>query len=87
MWRGYAGALAHYTIVCCEEWECRGYTDSVAWEIGLLMAKYVMCYDNPSWIGGKIHRSHQAALLWKDPVWYGQFGWTVQPKVEYVWGE
>jgi hypothetical protein len=28
---------------------------------------------------------HRAALLAKDPAWYGQYGWKEEPKIEYWW--
>jgi len=33
----------------------------------------------------KLHSSHRAALLLKDQEWYGQFGWTEEPGMEYWW--
>ena len=40
----------------------------------------------PSWLGrGDFHASHRAALLAKDPDWYGQLGWSEPPVVAYVW--
>jgi hypothetical protein len=31
--------------------------------------------------------SHRAALLYKLPEHYSQFGWTEDPKVAYLWPE
>lgn len=39
----------------------------------------------PTWIGGPIHATHRAALLAKDPVHYGQFGWKEEPQINYFW--
>ncbi len=29
--------------------------------------------------------NHRAALLYKDPEYYSQFGWTEEPALEYHW--
>lgn len=40
----------------------------------------------PPWLGDDLfHKSHRSALLRKDPVWYGQFGWTEPNDLPYVW--
>jgi hypothetical protein len=39
----------------------------------------------PLWMGGKIHRTHRAALLFKAPEFYEQYGWKEQAKYDYYW--
>lgn len=47
----------------------------------------------PPWLGDeRIHSSHRACLLYKDPEWYGKYGWCEEPtgplpsgKLPYVW--
>ena len=40
----------------------------------------------PTWWGREdVHASHRAALLFKDPAWYSQWGWTETPEYNYVW--
>jgi len=40
----------------------------------------------PWWLGDRlVHESHRAALLAKDPGWYGTFGWTETPQIKYFW--
>ena len=40
----------------------------------------------PSWWGNqKFHDSHKSNLLKKDPEFYVQFGWDVNPTNPYVW--
>lgn len=40
----------------------------------------------PDWWGREdIHSSHRAALLSKNPEYYGQFGWKEAPVYNYVW--
>jgi len=33
----------------------------------------------------RLHSSHRAALLYKDPLFYGQYGWKESPRIEYFW--
>lgn len=84
MWKGYGQALVVYGLQVCAEWINRGYNDNS-------MDK-IMSYCNhqgaidPPWLGDEsFHSSHRAALLAKDPEWYGQFGWTERPEINYVW--
>jgi hypothetical protein len=40
----------------------------------------------PPWLGDNtFHASHKSNLLRKDPVWYGQFGWSEPTDLPYVW--
>jgi len=39
----------------------------------------------PLWLTEKFCASHRAALLYKLPEWYSQFGWTEKPEINYVW--
>lgn len=96
-WRGYEAALARYGFRVCEEWVKRGYKDTcwnkifaVAWTSLNVPSDKIA---QPPWLGDeKLHASHRAALLYKDPVHYGQFGWVEAPAVPnangslpYVW--
>lgn len=85
MWRGYAPALARYSLACLAELSRRGrnYPHHVA-----EFNQYVIDDATlPPWLGDeRLHRSHRAALLLKDPAWYGRFGWTERPgEYEYFW--
>lgn len=90
MWRGYEFALFRYGVAICREWISRGYKDSCepkifnkVYNIQLIQP---LNFANPHWLGNEdFHNSHKAALLAKDPEWYGQFGWSIEPKVEYIW--
>lgn len=91
MWRGCEGLLWDYGAECCIEWHHRGHPEE---RVGI---KYIRLTNRsgpaslfedvmPTWLGNEaFHASHRAALLAKDPEWYGQFGWTEEPKVDYVW--
>jgi len=80
MWRGYTDALAYYMNCCIVEWKNRGYKNT------LLLAKIPHRFEYPFWFGNeRFHSAHRQTLLYKDPVWYGQFHWIETPKYEYFW--
>lgn len=80
MWNGYLPALKLYHNLSIDEWVRRGYNNTM---------KHYDLPDNiqmPPWFGWeKLHASHRSNLLRKDPVWYGQFGWSEPDNIEYVW--
>ena len=88
MWIGYAPALINYDIDMCEEWRRRGYHDTA---LDYFLEHLADCPDwddnmSPPWLGrADFHASHRAALLAKDPAWYGQFGWSEAPAIDYIW--
>lgn len=78
MWRGYESALCAYGLAVVAEWVKRGYKNSIQFpeHVG----------DNPPWVGDeRFHSAHRAALLFKNPEWYGQFGWAEEPQLDYWW--
>jgi hypothetical protein len=79
MWRGYESALCLYHDWCIEEWTRRGYRNTMT-----LLSKPGLV-GSPPWLGGPIHATHRAALLAKDPEWYGQYGWREEPVIAYHW--
>lgn len=85
MWRGYEMALAQYGVAICAEWRSRGYKDTLlTWfrDITLTLPDLVL----PPWLGHEeFHERHRSQLLEKDPDWYGQYDWTEQPGMSYVW--
>jgi hypothetical protein len=85
MWRGYEGALALYGFEICLEWQRRGYADTCFAKIDALFPEGFAA-PNPLWLGDEaFHTAHRSNLLRKDPVWYGQFGWSESPTLPYVW--
>lgn len=81
MWRGCETALEVYGDVMIREWMRRGYNNSmpILWDV-------IPDCRMPSWLGDpEFHATHRSRLLLKDPVWYGQFGWTEEPGREYIW--
>ena len=88
MWRGYEDALALYLWAGVIELDKRGKDyDDRQWCIEL-RSKLTHSCPMPPWLGdGNFHASHRSNLLRKDPVWYGQFGWTEPDNLPYVWPE
>lgn len=92
MWAGYENALALYGIAICNQWKERGYKDTCLAKI-VDLATHCPTVERPPWLGREdIHSSHRAVLLYKDPEWYGQWGWHETPvgedangKLQYVW--
>jgi hypothetical protein len=85
MWKGYESALARYGAAICCEWLKRGYTDH---QLGFFLQVWRSSPANtsPPWLGDEVfHASHRAALLFKNPSWYGQFGWSEESGVHYLW--
>lgn len=90
MWRGYHEALTLYGRAVCREWVRRGYRDSCLSKMDDLLYEadhpWRVSPPYPHWLGGlDFHAAHRSNLLRKDPVWYGQFGWTEGPELPYVW--
>lgn len=83
MWRGHESALVEYGYAMTLEWRRRGYKDTMLpWFEERRCPVFVL----PSWVGREdIHSSHRSNLLRKDPVFYGQFGWTESATLPYVW--
>jgi hypothetical protein len=89
MWRGHKMELAIYGRAMCREWQRRGYNDSMEPYFDLvidLCERLGMDPHPPAWLGDEsVHASHRSNLLRKDPVFYGQYGWTETPDLPYVW--
>jgi hypothetical protein len=79
MWKGYEEALETYMATCIIEWVKRGYKNT------MIANAYPNC-RLPPWLGDDaFHASHKSNLLRKDPVYYGQFGWTETDNLPYIW--
>lgn len=98
MWAGYEEALTRYGLDVCAVWRSRGYGDSVAASLATDLAdatgsthvrgQYGLAAsgDLPPWLGDlEFHRSHQSALVRKDPDHYGRYFPDVPPGLPYVW--
>lgn len=86
MWHGYEHYLAKYALAGLDELEERGRLYPHHRETFLKFE--AICPDNgpPPWLGYEpFHAAHRSNLLRKDPEWYGQFGWTEENDLPYVW--
>jgi hypothetical protein len=97
MWQGHEEALARYAYTCCEVWVERGFGDTCASTIATDLAQHGITKVRtqtelaaagalPSWLGEPdFHRSHQSALLRKDPEHYAPLFPGVPDDLDYVW--
>lgn len=84
MWRENVNGLIAYGAAMCQTWTALGYKDTCNDKI--LAFGTPMFDDLPTWWGDeRVHSSHRANLLRKDPDWYGRFGWTEDPNTPYFW--
>lgn len=91
MWAGHEKTLCEYAEKIIDEWRSRGYKNTMEYPgspcwCDLHDVSYIQECDPPPWLGDEeFHASHRAALLHKNPEWYGQFGWTEIPELRYKW--
>ena len=98
MWGGHEEALASYGIAIVDEWLARGHADTCAATIAVDMglaglptaprtqAELAAAGELPPWLGDEpFHESHRAALLRKEPAFYGEVFAGVDPELPYVW--
>ena len=96
MWVGHEAALAAYGVANCEVWVRRGYGDTCAATMaedlalaGLPPPRSQVALGAelmPPWLGDeRLHRSHQASLVRKDPEFYAARFPGVDPDLPYYW--
>jgi hypothetical protein len=86
MWRGYEPMLIVYGLAMCDEWDRRGYADTVRDKLQVHAREIGAPVLAPSWLGNEdLHASHRSNLLRKDPDFYGRYGWSEPPDLPYVW--
>mmetsp|Transcript_55302 Transcript_55302/g.131917 ORF Transcript_55302/g.131917 Transcript_55302/m.131917 type:complete len:270 (+) Transcript_55302:104-913(+) len=86
MWLGYAEALAVYYNAVFDEFVARGFSEGISKRDTSVQGLGQGDVAMPGWLGDeRLHSTHRAALLFKDPSHYGTFGWTEQPVVQYLW--
>lgn len=86
MWQGYEHALGEYLIACHEELVLRGY--SYPHHVDEIRRHQYNCENKsmPPWLGDeRVHSTHRANLLRKNPDWFGPLGWTEEPMNGYFW--
>lgn len=85
-WKGHELSLACYGLRVCTEWIDRGYKDTCGDKIAAIVRTLTGPYTLPSWLDDeRVHSSYRSLLLYKDPEWYGQWGWGEKPieKIDY----
>lgn len=87
MWRGHRHALASYLLAGIHTLEERGYSyPHHEKEIYDVLFAERENTEMPHWLGNEaFHASHRSNLLRKDPVWYGELGWTEPHDLPYIW--
>ena len=97
MWGGHPETLGRYAFTMCEAWTGLGFADTCAATIGVDLleagvhdvrsqAELEAAGDLPSWLGDPaFHRSHQSALVRKDPGHYRSLFPGVPDDLAYVW--
>ena len=97
MWKGFEEALGRYGFVCCEVWTELGFGDTCALTIATDLREHgVTGVRNqgelaaagalPPWLGDEVvHRSHQSALVRKDPAHYRPLFPDVADDLPYHW--
>lgn len=98
MWAGYEEALVRYGLEICAVWCAAGFHDTCAATLrsDLARAKGITVVrtqhelaaagELPDWLGDEtLHRSHQSALVRKDPEHYRRFFPDVPDDLPYVW--
>jgi hypothetical protein len=98
MWAGYEEALVRYGLEMVAAWTATGRADTTAATLTADLAaacgsssirtveELAATDDLPPWLGDPdFHRSHQSALIRKDPAHYGPLFGDVPPDLPYVW--
>lgn len=97
MWAGHEEALGTYGVVTSRVWAEQGFGDTCAATIaadlaavGILslrpQAELAAVGELPPWLGDEaLHRSHQSALVRKDPAYYGPRFPGVPDDLPYLW--
>jgi hypothetical protein len=97
MWTGYPEAIAAYGLAVCDEWVRRGCADTCAATIRADLAEaglppprsqeeLARLGNVPGWLGDeRLHRSHQAALVRKNPEYYQPLFPDADQQLPYFW--
>ena len=93
MWQGRTRALVAYGLAVVDEWCARGHGDATRANIAEFAAPQPALRTSslpddelPPWLGqADVHRSHRAALVRKDPEYYGPLFPDAAPELPYVW--
>jgi hypothetical protein len=82
MWTHYDNALCIYMREVIWEWKRRGYVNNMEVPDQRKDGTTAM----PPWFGGdEFHDMHKALLLRKEPEFYKQYDWTVDPALPLIY--
>lgn len=89
MWMGYVPALAAYGLAMTDEWEARGFADTVREQLLEFAPEAASdVVPRPPWLGGgAFHEGHRSNLLVKDPEFYAELFPGTPAGLPYVWPE
>jgi hypothetical protein len=95
MWRGHDAALLCYAVTVTRQWRALGCADTVLETLlaesprrPRTQAALARLGKLPWWLGmRRLHRSHQSALVRKEPAHYRRFFPAVPDDLPYVWPE
>lgn len=98
MWMGHEEALTRYGLEICRQWSAAGHRDTCAASLNAefesamgtaaprTQSELARAGALPSWLGDpELHRSHQSALVRKDPGYYRPLFPDVPDDLPYVW--
>ncbi|MGA6164909.1 MSMEG_6728 family protein [Amycolatopsis magusensis] len=94
MWAGYEEALVRYGLDVCSTWSVSGAADTCAVKLVAevdvpevrTQPELEAAGELPPWLGSPdFHRSHQSALVRKDPAHYRPWFPDVPDDLPYVW--
>jgi hypothetical protein len=97
MWKGFEEALGRYGLTCCDVWTELGFGDTCAVTIATdlrvagvdtvrTQPELAIAGALPPWLGNEaVHRSHQSALVRKDPLLYRPHFPGIPDNLPYVW--
>lgn len=80
MWKGHEAALRMYLRCAILEWKRRGYRNNMR------LPRLDRCSRRaPPWLTDAFLASHRSNLLRKESAYYERFGWSVSPRLPYLW--
>jgi hypothetical protein len=97
MWAGAESGLVAYGLEICAEWVRRGRADTCAAtirvdadfagiDVAVTQAEAEAMDALPWWLGDeRLHASHRAALVRKEPAWYAERFPDADPEDAYWW--
>lgn len=88
MWKDHEYSLMKYGVEICQEWLRRGYRDTCLLKISNIYNEnfyYTSNLEDPHWLGGPIHVTHQSKLIQKFPDHYRPLFVGVRDDLDYYW--